>query len=82
MKIKIGCTIEHGGEEFLVVDIKHNETVEGMVLVVTALDKDMASREQQKAIKVEQTQLQVIDLLKKMTGEGGPLGGIGFGIGG
>ena len=82
MNLKIGVGIEHGGERFVIVNIKHEETPTGMVLIVTAFDPDMANEEQQKAIKVEQTQIQVIDMLKKITGEGGPLGGIGFGIGG
>jgi len=82
MIIKIGAPIEHGGERFVVVNIKHEQTMDGMILQVSCFDPDMASREQGKAIKVEQTQTQVIDMLKKITGEGGPLGGIGFGIGG
>ena len=82
MIIKIGCPIEHGGEKFVVVNIKHEQTMDGMILQVTAFDPDMANKEQQKAIKVEQTQNQLVDVLKKMTGEGGPLGGIGVGIGG
>ena len=77
MTIKIGAPIEHGGEKFVVVNVKHEQTMDGMVLIITAFDPDMASREQGKAIKVEQTQTQVIDMLKKITGEGGPfnLGG-------
>jgi len=82
MRIKIGETIEHGGERFVVVNIQHEETMEGMILVVRAFDPDMANKEQQKAMKMEQTQHQVIEMLRKMTGEGGPLGGIGFGMGG
>jgi len=82
MIVKIGETIEHGGEKFVVVDIKHNETMDGMVLYLTAFDPHMADKEQHKAIKIEQTQAQIVDMLKKMTGEGGPLGGIGLSIGG
>jgi len=74
MNIKIGAPIEHGGERFVIVNIKHEQTMDGMVLIMTAFDPDMASREQGKAIKVEQTQSQVIDMLKKITGEGGPFG--------
>lgn len=74
MTIKIGCGIEHGGERFVVVNIKHEQTMDGMILIITAFDPDMANKEQQKAIKVEQTQGQVIDMLKKITGEGGPFG--------
>ena len=74
MNIKIGAPIEHGGERFVIVNIKHEQTMDGMVLIMTAFDPDMASREQGKAIKVEQTQSQVIDMLKNITGEGGPFG--------
>lgn len=74
MIIKIGGAIEHGGEKFVVVNVKHEETPSGMILIVTAFDPEMANQEQQKAIKVEQTQGQVIDMLKKITGEGGPFG--------
>lgn len=82
MKIKIGESIEHGGERFVVVNIKHEQTMDGMVLNIVAYSPDMADKEQQKAMKMEQTQAQIVDMLKKVTGEGGPLGGIGFGMGG
>jgi hypothetical protein len=80
MSIRIGELIAHGGEQFVIVNIKHEQTVNGMILVVTAFDSDMASREQQKAIKVEQTQESVVDLIKKIAEQGG--GGLGFNIGG
>lgn len=76
--IKIGGMIAHGGQEFIVVDIKHQATVDGVVLQVVGYDPDMASKQQHKAIKVEQTQEQIIDMIKKLTGEGG-VGGIHFG---
>lgn len=82
MKMKIGAEVEHGNEKFIIVNIKHEQTMDGMILQVSCYDPDMANKEQQKAIKVEQTQQQVIDMLKKVTGEGGPLGNMGFGIGG
>jgi hypothetical protein len=74
MHIRIGEPLTHGGEKFVVVNIKHEQTMDGMILIITAFDPDMANKEQQKAIKVEQTQGQVIDMLKKITGEGGPFG--------
>ena len=79
MNIKIGESVSHGGERFVVVNIKHEETPSGMILILTAFDPEMANQEQQKAIKVEQTQGQVIDMLKKITGEGGPFGGMNLG---
>jgi len=80
MIIKIGETVEHGGQKFVVVDIKHNATMDGSILYLTAFDKDMADKEQQKAIKMEQTSNSVIDLVKKIAEQGG--GGLGFNIGG
>jgi hypothetical protein len=82
MTIAIGSMIEHGGEKFVVVDIKHQVTADGAVLYLTGFDPEMAKQERQKSINMEQTQHQIVEMLKKMTGEGGPLGGIGFGIGG
>jgi hypothetical protein len=82
MIVKIGCEMEHGGERFVVVNINHEQTMDGKILLIRAFDPDMADKEQQKAMNVEQTQHQIVDMLKKMTGEGGPLGGIGFGLGG
>lgn len=80
MKIKIGETIEHGGQDFVVVDIKHHASMDGMALHILAYDPDMANKEQQKAIKIDQTNQNVIDMLKKLTEGGGlNLGGIGFG---
>lgn len=81
MKMRIGEAIEHGGERFVIVDIKHHETMDGKILYMTAYDPNMADKEQQKQIKMEQTSNQMIDMLKKITGEGGPLGGFGFKIG-
>jgi hypothetical protein len=76
--IKIGEEIEHGGQKFVVIDIKHQATADGAVLQVLGYDPEMASRQQHKAIKVEQTQEQIIDMLKRLTGEGG-IGGVNFG---
>lgn len=80
MIIKIGESIEHGGQKFVVVDIKHNATMDGTVLYLTAFDPAMADKEQQKGIKIEQTQTSVIDLIKKIAEQGG--GNLGFNIGG
>lgn len=77
MIIKIGGTIEHGGQQFVVMDIKHQETMDGAVLYLIAYDPNMADKEQRKAIKMNQTSEQMIDMLKKLTGEGGPFGGTG-----
>lgn len=80
--IRVGDSIIHCNRIFTIVNIGCEEQVEGMVLSLRAFDPDMATREQEKAIKVEQTQNQVVDMLKKITGEGGALGNAGFNIGG
>lgn len=76
MNIKIGDRLGHGGEEFVIVDIRHDEHIEGKSLMIRALDPAMANEEQEKQIKMEQTGKNMIDLLRKLT-EGG-----GFNIGG
>ena len=71
MKIKIGEDIEHGNQKFIIVDIKHHVTMDESVLVVMAYDPNMADKEQQKSIKVEQIGVQVMDFVKKLTEGGG-----------
>lgn len=78
--VRVGDTIIHCNREFTIVNINCEEQVEGMVLALRAFDPEMALREQQKAITVDQTKNQVMEMIKKIT-ESGP-GGIGFGIGG
>jgi hypothetical protein len=80
MIVKIGCALEHGGEKFVVVNIKQEETMDGMVLIITGFDPEMANKEQGKAIKMEQTSNQVLEMVKKLTEGGGTgFGGINFG---
>ena len=77
MKIKIGEAVEHGGQNFVVVEIKHHATMDGVMLNLIAYDPEMANKEQQKAIKMDQTSQNVIDMLKKITEGGGlNLGGM------
>ena len=75
MHIKIGEPLEHGGQKFVIINIKHESTMDGCVLVVTAFDPDMANKEQQKSIKVDQISNQVMDLVKKATEGGFNFGG-------
>lgn len=75
MIIKIGEPLEHGGQKFVVVDIKHQSNMDGVVLIVTAYDPSMADKEQQKSIKVDQISNQVMDLVKKATEGGFNFGG-------
>lgn len=76
--IRTGDTIIHCNRQFTIVHICIEECMDGMVLMVRAFDPEMADREQQKAISVDQTKNRVLDIIKKMTegGGGGALGGI------
>jgi len=78
--VRVGDTIIHCNRIFTIVDINCEEHVDGMIFTLRAFDPDMALREQQKTINMDQTKNQVLEMIKKMT-EGGH-GGIGFGIGG
>lgn len=79
--IRIGEEIEHGGQRFVIVDVKHHATMDGVALVVTGYDPEMANKEQQKQIKMDQTSQNLIDIVKKMT-EGGGFNLGGFHLGG
>ena len=79
--IKIGETLQHGGQKFVIVDIKHHATMDGVMLIMTAYDPNMADKEQQKQIKMDQTSQNMIEMLKKLT-EGGGLDFGGFKLGG
>lgn len=76
--IKIGDTISHGGEEFTIVDIRHNQNTQGKVLYITAYDPDMAQESQQQQIKVDSMQKEMVDKIRNLMKEGG----LGFGFGG
>lgn len=79
--MSIGETVEHGGQKFVIVDIKHHATMDGVMLIMTAYDPNMADKEQQKQIKMDQTSQNMIEMLKKLT-EGGGLDFGGFKLGG
>ena len=74
--IRVGDSIIHCNREFTSVNITCEEHVDGVVLAIRAFDPDMASREQQKAITMEQTKNQMVEMIKKMTEGGG--GNMGF----
>ena len=78
--IRVGDSIIHCNREFTIVNIACEEHVDGMVLSIRAFDPDMANREQQKAISMDQTKDQVLSMIKKMAEGGG--GTMGFGLGG
>lgn len=81
MNMRIGEGVEHGGQKFVIVDVKHHATMDGVMLIVTAYDPNMANKEQEKQIKMDQTSQNMIEMLKKLT-EGGGLDFGGFKLGG
>lgn len=78
--IKVGDKIIHKGCEYVIVDIRCDEGMEGAQLYIRAFDPSMADMEQQKKMKVEQTSNNFLDMLKKLSeGGGGMIGGFGMG---
>lgn len=76
LNIKVGDKIMHGGESFVIINIKHEEAMEGMGMTIHCVDPEMANLEQQKKIKADQVSNGVMDMLRKLLekGEGGNLG--------
>lgn len=81
MMVKVGDPIEHNGTSLVIVGIQRTENTDGVSVYVTACDKDLADREQHKAIKAAQTHEDVIEMVRKMT-KGELPGSLGFGISG
>ena len=79
MKIKVGDQIEHGGQVFVVVDIRHEESMSNMTLAIYALDPETADQEQQKKMKTDQITHGAIDTLKNLLDKGSE-GTLGFGF--
>jgi translation elongation factor EF-Ts len=80
MGLKVGDSVIHCDRMFTITNMRCDECAEGIVLHIRACDPDMANREQQSALNVEQTKEQLMETLRKLMGEGGH-GGMGFGIG-
>jgi hypothetical protein len=77
-ELKFGTVIKLLNEEFVITNIDRKESTEGVVVYIRAVDKDLANSEQEQQIKMKQTQNQIVDMLRKMTGGEG--GNIGFGF--
>lgn len=78
--LRVGDSIIHKNQEFVIADIRCDESMDGMELYLRAYNPDRAAMEQQKKIKMDQTAGNMLDMFKKLS-EGG-MGGIGFNIGG
>ena len=85
MIIRIGDKIIHGGKEFVIMNIKHEQTMEGNGLIIQCVDPETADHMQQNKMKANQVGDSLLDMvrtaLKKLEkGEGGgrfefPIGG-------
>ena len=84
MIIKIGDKIIHGGKEFVIMNIKHEQTMEGNGLAIQCVDPETADHMQQNKMKADQVGDSLLDMmrtaLKRLEkGEGGrfefPMGG-------
>lgn len=81
--IRVGDSIIHKNYEYVIVDIRCDEVMEGAELLIRAFDPHKADVEQQKRMKIDQTAGNLLDMFKKISEGGGPEGIIGrFGIGG
>jgi hypothetical protein len=81
MNIKIGEKISFGGEEFIVVKVNRDDTMNGKIVYITGFDPALADNEQQKSIKTEQVQDSMVDVIQKLLKKGGE-GGFGINLGG
>lgn len=78
--VRVGDSIIHCNAEFTIIDIRRDENMEGIRLFIHAIDPDAADKEQQKAISMDQTGQQIMELVKKITEKGlGGIGGMGMG---
>lgn len=82
MNIKVGDKVVHGGQEFVVINIKHEQAMEGNGLLIQCVDPETADHMQQNKMKADQVSQGVIDTLKKLLEKGGGQFGIGFPMGG
>ena len=80
--VHIGDSIIHKSCEFVIVEMRCDESMDGTELLIRAYNPDRAAVEQQKKIKVDQTAGNLLDMLRKLS-EGGGEGLMGkFSIGG
>jgi hypothetical protein len=73
--VRVGDPIIHCNREFTILDIRVDESVDGLRLFINAADKDYANREHMKSVEMGQISGQVTELIKKITEKG--LGGVG-----
>ncbi len=73
--VRVGDTIVHCNEVFVIVEMQRHEVSGGMRLLIFAMDADQADKNQQEEIKQHQTVSKVTELVNKLTERGlGELG--------
>jgi hypothetical protein len=78
--LRVGDTVIHCNDEFVIIDIRREENSEGIRLSVYAADPDQASKRQEEQIKQDQIIDKGTELIRKITEKGlGGLGDIGRG---
>lgn len=75
MGCRVGDTVIHCNDEFTIIDIRREESPEGMKLVIYCADPEQANKMQVDNIGHNQMYDQVMELMKKITDKG--LGGLG-----
>ena len=73
--VRVGDSIVHCNREFTIIDIRVDESIEGLTLFVRGADKDLANKEHMKSVEMGHITSQVTELVKKLTEKG--LGGLG-----
>jgi hypothetical protein len=81
--IQVGGPIVHKSCEYVIVDIRCDEGMDGAELIIRAFDPHKADIEQQKRMKMEATSSNFLDMFKKLSEGDGAEGLIRrFGMGG
>ena len=78
MILKIGDKVIYRGQEYLIANIKQEETLDGIGILMQAVDAQTLYNEQEKRRTAEQVQHDMMEMVKKFMEGGGTLGGIGF----
>lgn len=83
MIIKIGDKVIHGGQDFTIINIKHEAAMEGNGLAIQCVDPETADHMQQNKMKTDKVGEDMLEMLRKVLEKGGKGGfGIGFPMGG
>jgi hypothetical protein len=81
--VRVGDRIIHKNCEYVIVDVRCDEGMDGAEIFIRAYDPNKADVEQQKRMKMEATTNNFLEMFKKLSEGGGPGGIMGqFGIGG